>query len=279
MLEGVKIEVGAELTVQHLQDVLVELSGDAAGVVVGGLEPIVRLDQIGAEQEAIVRPHQGGEAGEKVAPGRGVEVADRAAEEGDQATALAVGDALEVVLEVADEAAHGEARVLPDQRLGSLVGDLLGDVDRDVGLQAAGIAHRAEQVAGLCRRAGAELDQRLRPAGGGNDLAAALGEDRALGPGRVVLGQLGDLLEQLRAALVVEVLRRQLLGLGRESGANIASHRRGGVGSEVDLDRDHASLAQRMPEKIWRRSGRSQLRKLGRITLPWVAQEPPRSTL
>ena len=40
-----------------------------------------------------------------------------------------------------------------------------------------------------------------------------------------------------------------------------------------------ASLAQRRPAKIWRRSGRSQLRKLVRITLRRVAQEPPRSTL
>ena len=31
------------------------------------------------------------------------------------------------------------------------------------------------------------------------------------------------------------------------------------------------------PEKIWRRSGRSQLRKCGVATRGWVAQEPPRS--
>ena len=30
------------------------------------------------------------------------------------------------------------------------------------------------------------------------------------------------------------------------------------------------------PEKIWRRSGRSQLRKCGVATRGWVAQEPPR---
>ena len=104
-------------------------------------------------------------------------------------------------------------------------------------------------------------------------------EDLPLGPGRVVLGQLGDLLEELRAALVVEVFRRQLLRVGAEAGADVARHRRRGVGVEVDVDRDHASLAQRRPEKIWRRWGRSQLRKLGRTTRGWVAQEPPRSTL
>ena len=143
------------------------------------------------------------------------------------------------------------------------MGDLLGDVDRHVGLQAAGVAHRVQQVAGLGRRAGAELDQGAGLSGRGEDLGRALAEDLPLGPGRVVLRQLGDLLEQLRAALVVEVFRRQLLRVGAEAGADVARHRRRRVGVEVDVDRDHASLAQRRPEKIWRRCGRSQLRKLG----------------
>ena len=107
----------------------------------------------------------------------------------------------------------------------------------------------------------------------------ALSEDRPLGPGRVVLGQLGDLLEQLRAALVVEVLRRELLRVGGEAGANVASHRRGGVGVEMYVDRDQRSLAQRRPAKICCRWGKSQLRKLGRTTSGCVAHEPPRSTL
>ena len=38
VLEGVEVEVGAELAVEHAEDVLVELGGDAGGVVVGGLE-------------------------------------------------------------------------------------------------------------------------------------------------------------------------------------------------------------------------------------------------
>ena len=113
-------------------------------------------------------------------------------------------------------------------------------------------------------------------------------EDLALGAGRVVLGQLGDLLEELRTALVVEVLRRQLLRLGGQPGAYLVGHL-GTLGAGVvDLDLDPvgrrgelhlpASLAQRRPANIWRRWGRSQLRKLGRATLGWVAQEPPRST-
>ena len=147
VLEGVEVEVGAELAVEHREHVLVELGGDAAGVVVGGLEPRSVLDQVGAEQEAGPRgPSALAIRARNSRRWLRVEVADRAAEEGDQAAAVAVGDALEVVLEVADEAAHREARVLVDQQLGGLVGDLLGDVDRDVGL--AGSRPRASRRAG-----------------------------------------------------------------------------------------------------------------------------------
>ena len=155
------------------------------------------------------------------------------------APVAAVGDPLEVVLEVADEAADVEARVLVDQRLGGLVGDLLGDVDRDVGVEAAGVAHRARAGGGSSRPS----RSRARPGSRGAPAAATIsaervGEDRALGPGRVVLGQLGDLLEELRAALVVEVLRRQLLRRRREAGADVARpSSRAVVGVEVDLDR------------------------------------------
>ena len=146
------------------------------------------LDQVGAQQDPIIGAEQGGKPGEEVAPRLRVEVADRAAEEGDEASALAVGDALQVMLEVADQAADGEAGVLLNQRLRRLVGDLLRDIDRHVGPQAAGIAHCAQQVTGLRGRAGPELNQRPRRSSGGDDLGGAFGEDRALRPGRVVLG-------------------------------------------------------------------------------------------
>src|SRR5262249_46538872 len=50
-------------------------------------------------------------------------------------------------------------------------------------------------------------------------------EDRTLGARRVVLGQPRDLVEQVGAAVVVEVLRRELLGRGGEAGAHIGRER------------------------------------------------------
>ena len=64
-------------------------------------------------------------------------------------------------------------------------------------------------------------------------------EDRALGAGRVVLGELGDRLEQLRAALVVEVARGELLEGLRETGPHVRGHpRQRPPGRQVDVDGD-----------------------------------------
>ncbi len=49
VLEAVEIEVGAELTVEHREDVLVERRRDSGGVVVGRLHGRLILDQIGAQ--------------------------------------------------------------------------------------------------------------------------------------------------------------------------------------------------------------------------------------
>jgi len=62
VLEAVELEIAVELAVEHPQDVLVELGGDAAGVVVGGLEAARLLDQVGAEQDPVARREQGGDA-------------------------------------------------------------------------------------------------------------------------------------------------------------------------------------------------------------------------
>ena len=91
----------------------------------------------------VFRTEERGDPGQELAALAGIEVADRAAEEGEETGAAVALDALEVGLEVADEAAHVEARVLVDEQTGGLVGDLLGDVDRHVGL--AGTRPRASR--------------------------------------------------------------------------------------------------------------------------------------
>ena len=50
---SVLVERGAQIAVQDAQHVLVELDGHARRVVVGGVEPPLRLHQVGAQQEPV----------------------------------------------------------------------------------------------------------------------------------------------------------------------------------------------------------------------------------
>ena len=91
MLELREVEVGVQLPVDHREHVLVELCGDSSAVVVGGLEPADVLHEIGAEQQAVAGLQSVGQIGEELfALGR-LEVADRAAEEGDEPAAAGAG--------------------------------------------------------------------------------------------------------------------------------------------------------------------------------------------
>ena len=233
-------------------------------------------------------PSRSAEPAQEPAAVAGREVAQRAAEEAHEALPVGLGQPVEVALEVADEAVDAQARVLLDQPAGAGPQRALGDVDRHVAAQPAGVGHRVEQHAGLVGRARAQLDELAR-AGQLDDLGGARLEDRALGPRRVVLGQLADAVEELRAAGVVEVLGRELLERPGQAVEHVLGQGAlGAVGEDaVDLDErpgdagdrfHHASLTSRRPEKICRRWGRSQLRNVGEATPGAVAQDPPRRT-
>src|SRR5215471_9019579 len=55
MLEGIKIKVGFELAVQPRQDILIELRGDALGIVVSRQQNLRALGKVGAKQQGIAR--------------------------------------------------------------------------------------------------------------------------------------------------------------------------------------------------------------------------------
>ena len=222
MLEGIEVELGAERLVEDREDVLVELGRDPGRVVVGGLQPPAILHQVGAEQEVVLLAQEVRHPGEEAGALRGLEVPDRAAEQREHARS-GERDPLQVALEVAHQPVDRDP-VLGGDRRGGVAGDALRDVHRRVGLEAPGVAHRIEQHPGLERRARAELDQGRRAAGPGADLARVESQDLPLGPGRVVLRHLGDPLEELRAALVVEVAGRELLERLREAGPHVGRH-------------------------------------------------------
>ena len=196
------------------------------------------LDQVGAQQEAVLGVEQVGDAPQEAGALMRGEVADRSAEERDHPGATN-RDALQVELEVADQATDVDPLVFAGDSLGGVAGDLLRDVDRAVGLETADLPHGVEQDPRLAGRSGAQLDQARGAVRSLADLSRAALEDLALAAGRVVLLELSDLLEELRALLVVEVARRELLEGAGQPRPDVGRHpgewpsRR-----KVDLDRD-----------------------------------------
>ena len=142
-------------------------------------------------------------------------------EEGDQPSAVG-RQPVEVAVEVAH---HGV-----DREAGVLVGQ--GGGRRPQGARRSRRAARsAAGVPVACMASSSTRDLSQVPAPSSTrvsaperrgDLRGVGLEDGALGPGRVVLGQPGDLVEQLAAPVVVEPDRRQPLGRGREPGPHVA---------------------------------------------------------
>ena len=165
---------------------------------------------------------------------RGVEVADRASEERDEPAAGA-RDRPEMAVEVADDRVHRD--LVGRHDLGRRVPQrLFAHVEGHEPLQRSRAGHRVEQQPGLVRRARTELDQHVGP-GELHDLGRVRAQDRALGSGRVVLGQSGDLVEQFAAAFVVEPHGRQRLRRGRQPRLRVGRHRGAPViGRKMDVD-------------------------------------------
>ena len=162
MLEGVEPK-SASAGIDHAQDVAVELGRHAGAVVVGGLEHRAVLDEVGADHEACpLAAHHVSDPREEARPLGGVEVADRAAQEREQAVA-AVEDPLEVAAEVAHQAVHVEARVDLGELGGAGVHDRLVDVEGHVALEAALTRHRRTGAAASWTRCRAQLDELLGP--------------------------------------------------------------------------------------------------------------------
>ena len=134
------------------------------------------------------------------------------------------------------------------------------DVDRH---ESRWTLQRAEQQADFLQRAGAELDQLGLRAYAFGHLGGVLAQDRELGAGGVVLGQLADAVEQRRALTVVEVLGRDPARLTAQTIAQRAVETVGAGFRMLDAGGAHdeaPSRASRKPLNCQRAAGGKKLR-------------------
>ena len=218
---ALRVEVGVELAVEHRQHVAVELGGHAGGVVVGRDEPVDVLHEVGAEQQRVAgrEPWPRGRRGTGRAAS-GARLPMVLAEERDDAACRRRGGrrggarsrrrpraratpgyssatAAAASRSVCSLTSKGTKRSsVPASRSASSSSRVFSDVPEPSSTSVSALVSSA-MVAGVRH------------------------EDRPLGAGRVVLGEPGDLVEQLAAALVVEPLRRQRLRRGRQPGAHV----------------------------------------------------------
>src|SRR5579863_6221536 len=91
------------------------------------------------------------------------------------------------------------------QRCSRLMQKLPRNIDRYIGRGR----QRIQEQRSFDRRAGAQLDQCPTNASDPGNLGRMVQKDVVFGPSEIVLGQLGDGLEEFRAAAIVEPTRRE----------------------------------------------------------------------
>ena len=142
-----------------------------------------------------------------------------------------------MTLEVADHAVHAQARILLGQLGRAFAHHALGHIDRDVARSVPACSSASSSTRVLVAVPEPSSTSSAASVSAASSARVAL-EDRTLGAGRVVLGQLADPVEQLGAAGVVEVLGRQFLERTRETVEHIVGERSVALAVEMGVDAD-----------------------------------------
>ena len=207
-----------------------------------------------------------------------VEIADRATEERDHSAAV-VRDLGQVMVEIPDDEVKVEPVELLRKRVGRTAKKFVADVERDVSLQSPGVLEGGEDHARLVTGTGAQLDEgvRLRQS---RDRPRVRLQQGPFCSSRVVLGELGDLLEEATASLVVEPDRWNRFLDPLEAAQSVSPH----LGPddllrEMYVDRVGHGLRDPAPAghrrmASGRRAGRSFDRWRGRDPAAWRSSHP-----
>ena len=116
MLEGGKIEIGAELAIDAGQQIEIEFRGHALGIVIGGTQNLDVLDEIDADDENCPAAECVGGVAQKLCRLVRLEIADgRSWEETDARQRGNRRRHLEGLGEIGDDRMHGQAREIAPQ--------------------------------------------------------------------------------------------------------------------------------------------------------------------
>src|SRR5699024_502826 len=177
--------------------------------------------------------------------------------------------------EVTDHGVHLDVGTVLGQSGRGCGEEVSADVDGNKTAQTAVTAHGGQEQSGLDPGSGAEFEKGLG-IGHLGDLVGVAFEDGAFGAGRIVLGQLGDVLEQGSAVCVVEPLGRELFGAEGQAFGDVLTQGRVEItGGQLAIYPKHAvspvSLED-VPEAGGCDRGRHFCQWRGWISVrPWVA--------
>src|SRR5713101_147211 len=263
VLEAGDIEIAAELAVDPLQEVEVEGGVEPGPVVVGPFENRALLLEIDPDQHLPLGPEPLGAVGKKPHNRLRLEIADGRPREKPDALPRRAGQRRQwertgIIGADRDDAQLGEIGGEPG---GGLAEIFARDVDRHIGGRRL---ERLQEDAHLAAGTAAQFHEPAMRAEMRRDRAGIFLEDRDLGAGQIVFRNLTDLLEQGRAAHIVEEFARQRLRVLSEPGehrsANSLLPPRRTVKGEDAATNLYRSSAWRSPENAQRAAGGKKLR-------------------
>ena len=220
--EGIEIEIGTQLAIDPHEKIAVEVRSHALGIVIGGDQDVRALFQIDAEYQKPVRSQLLGGTGQEGLDIGIVEIADGGTgKEADPARPRVDVGQWRRHEEIADDGMDGQVGIILLQERFGLGQHVVGHVDRHI---AGRRLQSVEQDPRLHRGSCSVLDQNRARPDPPRQVGRCVGQDRSLGARGIVFRQHRDVLEQVRAARIVEQARGQRLLAAGKAFENIVQH-------------------------------------------------------
>ena len=235
----VGIEVGVQLAVEDVQHVLVERGGDAGGVVVRADEPAPRPSPGRCRAAASRRGAGSRPARRGTAPGARAR-SSRSSRRGTRPCGAPSSGTCARWRSKSPTTAWTSTPGYSAATWAAASRSVASDTSNGANVRRRSARWNASSRMRVFSDVPEPSSTRVSAPLGGDDVVGVREQDRALGAGRVVLGQPRDLVEQLRAAVVVEPLGREVLRGRGEAAAGVGAQCRaevGGIEVRVDLQR------------------------------------------